>query len=32
MVAQLLIEPAESERMNALLFAPSGQQQCTART
>ena len=32
MVAQLLLEPAESERMNVLLLAPSGQQQCTART
>ena len=32
MVAQLLIELAESERKNALLFALSGQQQCTART
>ena len=31
MVAQLLIELAESERKNALLFAPNGQQ-CTART
>ena len=32
MVAQLLIELAESERKNALLFAPSAQQQYTART